>query len=139
LKVHVFTDGACWGNPGPAAIGVVIKDESQNILKQISRYIGEGTNNQAEYKAVIAGLSAALNLKAKEVVLHLDSELIMKQLSGEYRVKNPLLQPLFLQLLKLKKQLNSLQLEHVGHYGNIEAHHQAQTALKNNTKAQKQV
>lgn len=138
MRVHVYTDGACWGNPGPAAIGAVIKDDSQKILKQISQYIGKGTNNQAEYKAVIAGLSAALNLQASEVVLYLDSELILKQLAGEYRVKTPLLQPLFLQLVQLKRRLRSLHIEHVGHYGNIEAHNLAKQALKNNARNQNQ-
>jgi len=137
VRVHVYTDGACWGNPGPAAIGVVVKDDSQKILHQLSHYIGEGTNNQAEYRAVIAGLSAALNLKAQDVVLYLDSELIMKQLSGEYKVKNRLLQPLFLQLLQLKKKLGSLHIEHVGHYGNEEAHNLAKQALKNQSKNRK--
>ena len=84
----VHTDGAARGNPGPAGIGVVIESDTGEVVQRIARAIGRRTNNQAEYEAVIAGLTAAHALQAKQVTLMLDSELVAKQLRGAYRIKN---------------------------------------------------
>lgn len=135
MRLHIYADGACWGNPGPAAIGAVIKDEKQRKLVELSQYIGKGTNNQAEYKAVIAALQSAMKLGADEVVLHLDSELVIRQLSGKYKVKNALLQPLHVRLKALLKQFKGFSINQVGHDGNEEAHGLATAALKQNMKA----
>ena len=86
-KVVIHTDGASKGNPGPAAIGAVINVGSAGPVVAISRRIGRATNNQAEYRAVIAALEMALEHSAREVLLYSDSELIVKQLKGHYRVK----------------------------------------------------
>jgi len=86
--VHIYTDGGSRSNPGPAGIGVVIKDEKGNILVEFQKYLGEATNNIAEYSAVIYGLQEALFLGAKNAILYLDSELVAKQLTGEYKVKD---------------------------------------------------
>ena len=137
MRLLVYTDGACWGNPGPAAIGAVVKDEQQQTLIEISQYIGKGTNNQAEYKAVIAGLKAAAGFKADELVLYLDSELIIRQLAGEYKVKNALLRPLYTETVGLLKKFKNVSIDFVGHSGNDEAHALARTALKSNVKASK--
>jgi ribonuclease HI len=134
MRLYIYADGACWGNPGPAAIGAIIQDESQQNLAEISQYIGQGTNNQAEYKAVIAALKAASKFNPDEVILNLDSELIIKQLSGEYRVKNVLLRPLHIELATLLKKFKNLSIKHVGHSGNDEAHNLAKIALKRNVR-----
>ena len=135
MRLQIYADGACWGNPGPAAIGAVIKDEQQRKLAEISQYIGNGTNNQAEYKAVIAGLKSAMKFNADELVLYLDSELIVRQLAGEYKVKNILLRPLYTEVVALLKKFKNISISHVGHSGNEEAHALAKAALRDHLKA----
>jgi ribonuclease HI len=130
MHLNIYADGASRGNPGPAAIGAVIKDEQQKNLVKISQYIGERTNNQAEYQAVIAALKEADRLKAATVTLHLDSELVAKQLAGSYKVRNLFLFPLYKEAAELCKKFVSLSIVHVGHEGNIEAHALAGAALK---------
>lgn len=139
MRLHIYADGACWGNPGPAAIGAVIKDGEQKKLVEISQYIGNGTNNQAEYRAVIAALKSAAKFNAEEVVVHLDSELIIKQLAGEYKIRNMLLRPLYIEAVELVKKFKNLSIIHVGHYGNEEAHDLAKAALKNKLKTGKSI
>jgi ribonuclease HI len=84
----IFSDGGARGNPGPAAIAFVILSSEGKILMTDSRFIGSHTNNQAEYEALIAAIKSAIELHAEEVRCHLDSELVTKQVTGEYRVKN---------------------------------------------------
>ncbi|OGN92131.1 MAG: hypothetical protein A2Z75_05875 [Chloroflexi bacterium RBG_13_50_10] len=130
MHLIIYADGASRGNPGPAAIGAVIKDEQQKELVKISQYIGERTNNQAEYQAVIAALKEAARLKAATVTLHLDSELVAKQLAGSYKVRNLFLFPLYKEAAELCKKFVNLSIVHVGHEGNTEAHALAGAALK---------
>jgi ribonuclease HI len=87
-KIMIFSDGGARGNPGPAAIASLIISEEGRVLVTNSKYIGSHTNNQAEYKALIAALQSAMDLHAEEVICHLDSELVVKQIVGEYSVKN---------------------------------------------------
>jgi ribonuclease HI len=131
MHLTIYADGASRGNPGPAAIGAVIRDEHQKILASISRYIGETTNNQAEYRAVIAALKEAAKYDAERVKLCIDSELVAKQLSGSYKVKNLFLFPLYREALDLCHKFTGLSIVHVGHDGNHEAHLLAQAALDN--------
>ena len=91
-RLIMFTDGASRGNPGEAGIGVVIKDEGGNVVKRIARYLGKATNNQAEYTALLDGLKAAREMGADGIQAYADSELLVKQIKGEYKVKNPELQ-----------------------------------------------
>jgi ribonuclease HI len=130
MRLYIYTDGACWGNPGPAAIGAVVKNEEQKRLVEISRYIGQGTNNQAEYQAVIAGLKAAMEFSADDVVLYLDSELVVRQLAGEYRVKNTQLRPLYIEASELARKFTNLSINHLEHSENSEAHALARVALR---------
>ena len=88
-SVKVHTDGACRGNPGESGAGAVVTDHDGNVLLKVSRYLGQGTNNQAEYEALIIGLEAAHGLGADEVSVYADSELMVRQMKGEYKVKNP--------------------------------------------------
>jgi len=109
----VFTDGGARGNPGPAAIAFIIKSETgQNILSR-SRYIGLCTNNQAEYQALLAGLEAAAAQKAFRVICHLDSELVVKQLLGEYRIKDKALKPMWQKARDFTKQFGEVKFVHV--------------------------
>jgi ribonuclease HI len=129
MHLNIYVDGASWGNPGPAAIGAVIRDENRKELVKLSQYIGERTNNQAEYQAVIAALKEAARLKAATVTLYLDSELVAKQLAGSYKVRNLFLFPLHKEASELCKKFANLSLVHVGHDGNTEAHALAKAAL----------
>lgn len=106
---HVaYADGASRGNPGPSAIGVVIFDPDGREVHRESRRVGHGTNNEAEYKAAIAALEAALGLGASRVELRMDSELVLRQLTGRYRVRNPRLMPLYGRLLDLRNRFESV-------------------------------
>ncbi len=102
------TDGGARGNPGPAAIGVVIADEQGGMVREFGRYIGETTNNQAEYQALLAGLEEAKKLGATEVHCYLDSELVVKQLRQEYKVKDKGLAPLFVKVWNLSQSFTKV-------------------------------
>jgi ribonuclease HI len=130
MHLNIYADGASWGNPGPAAIGAVIKDEKQKELANVSQYIGEATNNQAEYQAVIAALKEAARFKATTVMLYLDSELVARQLAGSYKVRNLFLFPLYKEAAELCSEFANLSIIHIGHDDNTEAHALAKEALK---------
>lgn len=98
----IYADGASRGNPGPASIGAVVYDSSGEEVSTVSERIGRGTNNEAEYKAAIAGLEAALAIGATSVELRMDSELVVRQLELRYRVRNERLKPLFNRLAELR-------------------------------------
>lgn len=137
MHLKVFADGASWGNPGPAAIGVVIKDENGTELLTISRYIGNATNNQAEYQAVITALKAVRELKAEKITLHIDSELVAKQLDGRYRVKSLTLYPLHKKACELCSKFTNLQIVNIKSVENETAHQLAKAALKKAAKNHK--
>ncbi|MBN1325485.1 ribonuclease HI family protein [Candidatus Falkowbacteria bacterium] len=120
-KIKIFTDGGARGNPGPAAIGVVIKDESDKILKEHAEYIGTATNNQAEYKALLQGLELAKKFKPSEINCYLDSELVVKQMKQEYRVKDKDLQPLFIKVWNLSLSYKKVNFHHISREFNHEA------------------
>src|SRR5271154_6203545 len=109
MKLEIFTDGGCSGNPGPAAIGVVIK-KGVKTVKTISRSIGQGTNNIAEYTALIVALQEALILKADDISVKSDSELMCRQVSGVYAVKHENIKPLFDQVKHLVTGFKSFQI-----------------------------
>ncbi|OGB90363.1 hypothetical protein A2625_05630 [candidate division WOR-1 bacterium RIFCSPHIGHO2_01_FULL_53_15] len=111
MVVQIFTDGAARGNPGPAGIGVVIKKGAETLL-EISGYVGKTTNNVAEYVALIRGLEEALLLGAIEAEAHSDSELLVKQVNGEYKVKNEGLVPLAYQVRALTSKFKKFSISH---------------------------
>jgi len=118
IKFIIYTDGGARGNPGPAGIGVVIYDEGKAVVAEISDFLGVATNNQAEYRAVIAALKKAKELAgenagATELDFYLDSELVVKQLRHEYKVKNKDLAPLFLQIYNLSLSFKKISYTHV--------------------------
>lgn len=120
-KLIIFTDGGARGNPGPAGLGVYITDESGKVVMEHSRYLGEKTNNQAEYLAVVDALEHATQLGADEVDMFLDSELIVKQLHGEYRVKNKELASLFVRVWNLSTGFKKIRYTHVRREKNKDA------------------
>jgi ribonuclease HI/probable phosphoglycerate mutase len=127
----VYADGASRGNPGPAAIGVVVLDPAGRQVHTTSRSLGRATNNQAEYRAAIAGLEAALGLGARQVELRMDSELVVRQLSGRYRVRNPRLIPLNKRMLDLRSRFQKVAIRHVPRGENALADKLANQALDN--------
>lgn len=125
-KLIINTDGGARGNPGPAGIGVVLKNEKGDIVKEISEYIGETTNNQAEYKAVVVALEHALEQlheqsKQYELEFLLDSELVVKQVNREYKVKNKDLAPLFVKIHNLSQSFKKVTFKYVRREFNKEA------------------
>jgi ribonuclease HI len=128
-KVIIFTDGASRGNPGPAAIGVVIQDETGKPIATISRRLGITTNNQAEYRAMVAALEKAISLGARQVLLCSDSELVVRQMNGVYRVKKPELIPLFQMVKQLAASLESFKISHIPREKNSHADSLANKAL----------
>jgi ribonuclease HI len=128
-RLIIYTDGASLGNPGLAAIGAAIKDEQGRLVARISQPIGEATNNQAEYRAIIAALEKAISLGASEVDLNSDSELVVKQINGGYRVKKPSLKPLYQKVKQLQSQLQGFSIAHIPRQQNTEAHKLAHLAL----------
>ncbi len=125
----VFTDGASRGNPGPAAIGAVIYDEDGREVHTVSRRIGRATNNEAEYQAAIAGLEAALALGARQVELRMDSELVVRQLSYRYKVRNPRLKPFFGRVVELRGRFEGFQATAIRREQNKRADQLANQAL----------
>ncbi len=112
-KLIIHTDGASRGNPGKAGIGVLIRNKDGQEVEEISEYIGETTNNVAEYKALITAARRALELGAKDVVFKLDSELVVKQIHHKYSVKSPHLIPLYRELLDMLKKFRKWEVIHV--------------------------
>jgi len=121
MKLIIHSDGGARGNPGPAGIGVVIYNEKAKLVAEISRFLGVSTNNQAEYRALIAGLEKAVELGADSVDCYLDSELVVKQINHEYKVKNKELAPLFLKVYNLLTKFKSYNFRHVSREQNKEA------------------
>lgn len=120
-KLMIYTDGGARGNPGPAAIGAVIYDEKKNVLFEISEYIGETTNNQAEYRAVIAAIKKAKELSANELEFFLDSELVVNQLNQNYKIKNKDLAPLFVQIYNVSLDFKKVSYKYIPREMNKEA------------------
>jgi ribonuclease HI len=109
----VMVDGASRGNPGPAGCGAAISDENGVVVQELSRYLGRTTNNVAEYEALLMGLEALLRLGRKKIVVQSDSELLVRQLNRQYRVKDEKLKALFERAIALLRQFNSYRILHV--------------------------
>jgi len=128
-KLTIFTDGGARGNPGPGGIGVIAYDDDQKVVFTISQFIGITTNNRAEYRAIIAGLKKAKELKAEELQFYIDSELAVKQINREYKVKNPDLAPLFLEIHNLSLSFKKIKFTHIRREANVEADKLYNTAV----------
>jgi len=112
-QVKIFSDGASRGNPGPSAVAFMILGVDNRELKRYSRFIGVGTNNQAEYKALIGALEAAADLTDGNLTCYLDSELVVKQLNGEYEVRNLVLKGLWREVDRIKQRFRTVSFQHV--------------------------
>lgn len=128
-KLLINTDGGARGNPGPAGIGVVIRDESETIIFEHGAYIGEQTNNFAEYSALIKALETARDLGGTDLLVRMDSELIVKQMQGLYKIKEPTLQELAGKVLKLKSNFKSVVFTHIRREFNKDADRMVNQAL----------
>ncbi|MCX6784575.1 MAG: ribonuclease HI family protein [Candidatus Komeilibacteria bacterium] len=123
-QLTVFTDGGARGNPGPAACAAVVYERLEGVLKKIdsfSKFLGRATNNQAEYAAVILALEKLMPYKEHQFNFFLDSELVVQQLNGEYKVKDPELGKLFLKVWNLKAGYQQITFQHVVRSKNKEA------------------
>lgn len=127
MKIIIYTDGGSRGNPGLAAIGVILTNEKGNMIKEYAEKIGRATNNEAEYEAVIFGLQKAKLIfggkKAKEmqIEMKMDSELVAKQLNGKYKILDRKIEQLFLRIWNLKIDFGEVKFTHIPREKNIEA------------------
>ncbi len=117
----LYCDGAARGNPGPASAGAVLKNEKGEIVDEVSEYLGETTNNQAEYQALILGLKKAIKHKVEKLEVYLDSELVVKQMNRLYKVKHPAMLSLFEEAVLLSKKIPSVKISHIRREKNSEA------------------
>lgn len=131
MKLTLYTDGGSRNNPGPSATGVVIKDEKGKVLAAYGEYLGKQTNNYAEYSAMISALKKAHELGATEVACIADSKLVIEQLKGNWKVKEPTLQKLWLQAWNLLQKFKKYSLVHTLRAGNKEADAEVNKILDN--------
>ena len=139
-RVRMYTDGGARGNPGPAATGVVLvslndEGEEGGVVEEFGVFLGETTNNQAEYQAIIHGLEKAKELGFTVVDARMDSELAVKQLNGEYRVKNEGLAKKVLEIHNLKQSFRDVRFSHVRRAQNTRADVQVNKAIDNALRA----
>ena len=113
MKATLFADGGSRGNPGPAASGAVIFDEAGEVLREVGTYLGTATNNVAEWTGLLTGLEAALELGIDDLAVRLDSELVVRQIDGQYRVKNAALIPLHAKAKALLRRFARVDVRHV--------------------------
>jgi ribonuclease HI len=127
--IRIYSDGASRGNPGPAGAGALLEGEGGEVLERLGRYLGEKTNNQAEYEGALLGLRRAKALGATSIELLADSQLLIRQLQGRYRVKNPGLLPLYQEAFALLAQFSRVQLLHIPREKNQEADEMSNRAI----------
>ncbi|OQB86947.1 MAG: 14.7 kDa ribonuclease H-like protein [Planctomycetes bacterium ADurb.Bin126] len=128
-KVVVHVDGGSRGNPGPAGAGIVVSADDGTVLIERGIFIGHATNNVAEYRGLIGGLESAALLGASEVEIVSDSELMVRQMTGQYRVKNAGLQPLYDKACQLARQFARCRFRHVRREQNVQADKLANLAM----------
>jgi ribonuclease HI len=130
-ELVLYTDGASRGNPGPSGAGALITDKAGTIVAEEAVYLGEVTNNQAEYQALLIGLKAVVELAPSRLTVRMDSELIVKQLNGEYRVRNRNLLPLYGRAREFIRRLADVRVVHVPREQNVQADRLANQAIDN--------
>ncbi len=113
MKLRIFIDGASRGNPGPAGIGVVLQDGRGRVLAELADYLGETTNNVAEYRALLRGLREARERGGSDLEIFADSDLLVRQINGSYRVKSAHLAPLHQEALQALRAFSRWRIEHV--------------------------
>ncbi|QSQ13573.1 ribonuclease HI family protein [Myxococcus landrumensis] len=128
-RVRVYSDGAARGNPGPAGAGAVVTDPDGQVLARLGRFLGTQTNNTAEYQGLLLGLRHAKSMGAREVDVYADSELLIRQLGGQYQVKSATLKPLFDEARKLLATFARVRLHHIPRAKNGEADEMSNRAI----------
>lgn len=131
--IHIFTDGGSRGNPGPSASGYVIMTTNEEIIDEGGEYLGITTNNQAEYQAVKLGLQNAIKFKPDTIHFFIDSELVVKQMNGQYKIRNRDLWPIHSDIKKLAEQFNKVDFTHVRREFNKLADSQVNQILDSHT------
>jgi len=121
VKVSLYTDGGARGNPGPAGIGVVIKNKGGQTIKEIGKFIGNTTNNEAEYRALIEGLVACLDKTISEVGCYSDSKLVVNQLNGDFKVKNAKIRTFYKEVKRLERNFDKVTYTYIPRDKNTEA------------------
>jgi len=131
MKLIAYIDGSCFGNPGESGFGVVVQDITGRVIASLGRYIGHGTNNIAEYRGLLGAIDLAASLNATSIQVYSDSELLVKQMQGEYRIKKPHLIQLHRQILNALKNGNLfLEIKHISRTKNKVADDLARKAIK---------
>ena len=121
MKLFLNTDGGARGNPGPGAIGIVLKTEDGKKIFELGKFVGNSTNNEAEYRAIVSGLESALEHGATQLVCRLDSELVVKQLTGLYKVKDKRMREYWNRAKDIEKNFKKVEYTHVPRSENSEA------------------
>jgi ribonuclease HI len=127
---RLFTDGASKGNPGLAGAGWVLFNEGTGLTVKDGQFLGEATNNEAEYQALIMGLEKSLTCGAKAIVVHMDSELLVRQINGLYKVRNPRLAVYFERVKDLLRKFSKYEIIHIPREQNQEADRMANEAIR---------
>lgn len=131
-SVKAWIDGASRGNPGPAGMGVVVKDENGEKISEVSEYLGsELTNNQAEYKALLSALELCDELGVREVEVKSDSQLLVRQMKGEYKVRSKNLKDLYRKAIDLESKFQKIAYKHIPRADNATADRLAREATEN--------
>jgi ribonuclease HI len=128
-RVVVHVDGGARGNPGPAAAAAVASTPEGEVLTERKEFIGSATNNVAEYRALLLGIELARDLGAREVEIACDSELVARQIGGEYKVKHPGLKPLYIEATRALRQFDRWSVSSVRREGNVRADELVNEAL----------
>lgn len=128
-KLIIYSDGGSRGNPGPSGIGAVLYNKDKDIVLEISEFLGIATNNQAEYQAILRAIEEAKKLKAEELECFLDSELVVRQLNRQYKVKNIKLQPFFTKIYNLTLDFKKVSFNHIFREQNKKADQLANDAM----------
>jgi len=130
MNLTAFIDGSCYGNPGKAGFGIILKTEDGVVLRRLGRYIGEATNNIAEYAALIGCLELAGSYPVKKITVFSDSQLLVKQFSGEYRIKKQHLRELHRRIMEWRRNHTvAIDVQHISREQNVEADRLARKAV----------
>lgn len=139
MKLEAWIDGGARGNPGPAGYGVIITDSRGRRLRERWGYLGRATNNVAEYRGLIAALESALELGAQELTVHTDSELVQRQVTGRYKIRQPHLKELAARVQELAARFARFEIEHVGRSENADADALANRAMDTRESGEREV
>ncbi len=130
-KVILFADGGSRGNPGPSGSGAVLKGADGSVIAEVNAFIGHTSNNVAEYTGLLIGLKKAIELGVKQIEVRMDSQLVVRQILGEYKVKNEKLIPLYREALELSRKFSEFKINHIPRDLNKEADILANRAMDN--------